>query len=103
MADPALIATRRLDTDSGVLTVEFWSTSESNPFAFEYRLIAEDGGLVDSMRFYGEDQVQALLFCLAGAGDYLDRFVSSANWLESGSHALLHTVPGAAIWQAHTA
>ncbi|WP_067245330.1 hypothetical protein [Microbacterium resistens] len=101
------IARRGLETDDGSLAVEFWFVDDDFEASAAYRLVRADGTVLQEMTFHGVDDVQALLFALAGAGDYLHRFVPSASWIDGDGPRLMRTVPkesrtGSAIWQAAT-
>lgn len=89
-AEPRIVATRIFETDTGGLTLHISDTSADIP-AFRYDFLDETGTVTDSMEVYGEDSVQALLFAVTAAGDYLQRFVPSASFLGLGVHGLLTT------------
>ncbi|MCT1922013.1 hypothetical protein M3C63_09100 [Brevibacterium luteolum] len=100
-AEPRIVATRIVETATGGLTLHFSDTTADIPTC-RYDLIDETGVVTDSMEVYGEDSVQALLFAITAAGDYLQRFVPSASFVGLGTHGLLTTDLSAADqWRAH--
>jgi hypothetical protein len=87
---PFVVARRTFTTDSGVLTLEILRGDDDAP-AFAYRFFGEDGGIVETLTTFGVDDLQALLFCVTAAGDYLRRFVPSASFADLGVTGLLTT------------
>ncbi|WOF21469.1 hypothetical protein N8K70_08645 [Microbacterium betulae] len=66
-------------------TIELRITREDDEVpAFAYTIQNTDGRVDESFTAYGEDDVQALLFCLTAAGDYFARFVPDASFVELG-------------------
>ncbi|ONI64244.1 hypothetical protein ALI44B_06755 [Leifsonia sp. ALI-44-B] len=95
-----VVARREFATDSGALTLEILRGDDDAP-AFAYRFTGEDGGIVETLTTFGLDDVQALLFCVTAAGDYLRRFVPSASFADLGVTGLLTTDLSASTeWRA---
>lgn len=88
--DPRLVALREFTTDKGPLTLKILAAPDGSP-SFEYHFIDERGEVCESLVTYGVDSIQALLFCLTAAGDYLRRYVPTASFADMGVTALLVT------------
>lgn len=85
-----MIASRTFSTEDGPLTLHILPGTGATP-SFEYRFIEVSGEVRASMVTFGADSVQALLFCLTAAGDYLAKFVPSASFADLGITGLLTT------------
>ncbi|MBF4459384.1 hypothetical protein [Pseudoclavibacter sp. VKM Ac-2867] len=95
-----VVATREFETDAGILRLEVIPKGGDAP-AFKYRILNSNGDEIESLEVYGADSVQALLFCLTAAGDYLQRYVPSASFFETGVSGLPITDIGAVgEWRA---
>ena len=98
-----VVATRMLDTPSGTVTVVILRHRSEAP-AFEYRLVDAEGRVAASTVTYGVDSMQALLFCLAAAGDHLRAAYPDADFAELGTTSLLVTDLGRDdVWRAAVA
>ncbi|MFE7846560.1 hypothetical protein ACFUTX_15350 [Microbacterium sp. NPDC057407] len=69
-----IVARRDFTTDDGILTLQIL-TGAGEPPSFEYQFLNEDGTVAAELETFGADSLQALLFCMTAAGDYLDHFV----------------------------
>lgn len=98
-----LIAQRTLSHKNESVTLSVFLTSENDPAAFKYELRVPGQPVIEST-FYGEDTVQALLFCLTGAGDTLARRFPEFTWLGRGGSGILtsdSSIPGAFSASVH--
>lgn len=96
-----VVVAREFETDAGVLRLDVIAIVGDVP-GFRYRILNGDGDEVESLDVYGADTVQALLFCLTAAGDYLQRYVPSASFFETGVSGLPITdVSAVGEWRAH--
>jgi hypothetical protein len=86
----SIVARREFATNDGALTLEIIQGVDDAP-AFEYRFTGEDGVVVETLTAFGVDELQALLFCITAAGDYLRRYVPSASFADLGVTGLLTT------------
>ncbi|MFE6736069.1 hypothetical protein [Microbacterium sp. NPDC057650] len=93
---------RELDSDLGVLRLEVRSVSVPVDYCFEYHLLDSSGQLMTSTALHGADEIQALTFCLAAAGDYIAKFIPSARWGAFDNAKLFVTVPDTSPWRATT-
>lgn len=85
-----VIASREFTTNDGPLTLEILASADGSP-SFGYQFLNQNGEMTESLETYGVDSLQALLFCITAAGDYLQRFVPSASFADLGATALLTT------------
>lgn len=96
-----VVASREFATDSGPLTLNILTSADGSP-SFRYEFRNEEGETIESLETYGVDSIQALLFCITAAGDYLQRYVPSASFSELGVTALLRTdLSASGEWKAH--
>ena len=65
------------------MTLEISASTHSAPSA-TYAFTRSDGSELARVTTFGVDTVQALMFCLTAAGDYLKRYVPSASFAETG-------------------
>lgn len=85
-----VVASREFTTDGGPLTLNILASADGSP-SFGYQFLDQNGDMTESLETYGADSLQALLFCITAAGDYLQRFVPSASFADLGETALLTT------------
>lgn len=85
-----VVASREFASDSGVLTLRILASADGAP-SFAYQLLDHTGEVMESLETYGVDSLQALLFCITAAGDYLQRFVPTASFADLGVTGLLTT------------
>ena len=92
MADQRpVLARREFTSDEGDFVLEFRAGAGPGPSCeFEMR-DAATGLLLETGTTYGVDSLQALLFCITAAGDYLRSFVPSAGFADLGVTGLLTT------------
>ena len=95
-------ASRTYDTGSGPLTVEFSTPQEVDGLiSCAYRFRDSAGQHREETTFFGVDSVQALIFCLTGAGDYLQRFEPTASFAGLPFTGLLATdLTADSMWSA---
>lgn len=99
--DAQIVASRTFQTDHGDLTLHILSGGNGST-SFTYQFLNEDGEITASPDVYGADSLQALLFCITSAGDYLQRFVPTASFADLGVTALLTTdLDAVGEWRAH--
>ncbi|GGM35231.1 hypothetical protein [Microbacterium saperdae] len=95
-----IVASRLFQTDDGDLTLQILAGGDGST-SFGYQFLNESGEVTESLDTYGADSLQALLFCITAAGDYLQRYVPSASFAELGVTAMLTTDLGAVgEWRA---
>ncbi|PDQ34950.1 MAG: hypothetical protein B5766_08635 [Candidatus Lumbricidophila eiseniae] len=95
-----VVASREFSTNSGDLTLRILASTEDSP-SFEYQFLDQNGEVTESLETYGADSLQALLFCITAAGDYLQRFVPTASFADLGVTALLTTdLSASGEWRA---
>lgn len=85
-----IVASRVFSTDSGGLTLNILASTDGSP-AFTYEFLDQNGELEESLETFGVDTLQALLFCITAAGDYLKRYEPTASFAELGVTAMLTT------------
>lgn len=81
------IARREFETEDGVVMLSIVAEEGGAP-AMSYRFSRESGEVFETLTVYGADSVQALLFCLTAAGDYLRARIPSASFARTGSAGL---------------
>lgn len=96
-----VIASREFTTDVGGLTLKILASADGSP-SCGYQFLDDTGQVTESLEVYGVDSLQALLFCVTAAGDYLQRFVPTASFADLGVTALLTTdLSVSDEWRAH--
>ncbi|MCP3427100.1 hypothetical protein NBM05_14040 [Rothia sp. AR01] len=99
-AQETVIAARVFETGSGPLTLHILPTPDETP-SMTYRFLDAAGDVVESLTTYGVDTVQALLFCLAAAGDRLRVLDPEASFAQTGVAGLPITELGdPVVWRA---
>lgn len=85
-----LVCQRTLMTNSGNWIVYISKSEDLNSSgeSFTYHINDAEGKLVSSAMLHGEDSVQAILFCLTAAGDYISRFAPEASFAGLGAACL---------------
>jgi hypothetical protein len=95
------IARREFETEDGVVTLSI-VTEEGEAPTMSYRFSRDSGEVFETLTVYGADSVQALLFCLTAAGDYLHAHIPSASFAQTGSPGLPITdLTARGEWLAH--
>lgn len=85
-----VVATREFTSDSGMLTLRILASADGSP-SFGYQFLDHTGEVIESLETSGVDSLQALLFCITAAGDYLRQFVPTASFVDLGGTGLLTT------------
>lgn len=85
-----VVASREFTTDSGVLTLRILASTDGSP-SFAHQFLDQTGEVTEPLETSGVDSLQALLFCITAAGDYLQQFVPTASFADLGVTALLTT------------
>ncbi|MFV0372507.1 hypothetical protein [Microbacterium sp.] len=96
-----IVASRVFQTDSGDLTLQILGGGGDSA-SFGYQFLDENRAATASLDVHGADSLQALLFCITAAGDYLQRYVPTASFADLGVSALLTTdLEAVGEWRAH--
>lgn len=85
------VTQRMFETSEGTLTLTISRQEDSDPPAYAYEITTQSGSEPHSQIIYGADDMQALLLCLAAAGDYVKRFHPDASFLGIPGAGLLET------------
>lgn len=82
---------REFSTETGRITLGISVSRRPTPSA-TYVFADSEGTELARLTTYGVDTVQALMFCLTAAGDYVKNYVPSASFAETGVSGLPATV-----------
>jgi hypothetical protein len=95
-----VVARREFRTEDGDLTLQILKGLDSST-SFSYEFLDKNGEVTASLESYGVDSLQALLFCITAAGDYLARYAPTASFADLGVTAVLTTdLTTTDVWRA---
>ncbi len=72
------------------ITLSVSAAADDDVAGYRYKLaLASSGEELDARTFFGEDDLQAFLFCLTAAGDMMAAVYPGYSWVGSGATGLL--------------